>query len=415
MKRAALYKRISIHLVAWLIAFSLNFLFLQNYSIDFDIIHLSSWLSFLVLFYVTYLFIIPFLFRKKHLLFILLSLLLLAATYIGKELVISQYFESRGPQMPGKFQGQPPSGFMPREREGFNDGPGSYNPDGDPREFSPGQNPGPPMQESHEFSPGHKPGSQMQQASKFRPYPGRDRQAFRILNVGRILMNTSGMLLFYLLAISIRFVMKSREDETKRSELEKEKIRTELSFLKQQINPHFLFNSLNSIYSLSLIKSKLTTDAILRLSSILRYVIYDSEYSSVALKKELETMQDYVEMQKLRLTVKTKLSFDSQGEPEDYMIEPLLLLPLLENAFKYGTDNVNESFINIDINIEDEHLCLKVANVIVTKIQSDRKDYGVGIKNLKRRLELLYPDSHLLNISEKDNIFTVYLELKLKK
>lgn len=250
---------------------------------------------------------------------------------------------------------------------------------------------------------------------ELRKPPFQDRKTEHFFNVRRILIESYGVILFYLLAFSMQFILRWQKDEYQKSELEKERIKTELSFLKQQINPHFLFNSLNSIYSLALDRSKTTTDAILKLSSILRYVIYDSENSSVSLQKDIETLQDYINMHKLRLTPKTVLSVDFTGNPSEYKIEPLLLLPIIENAFKYGIDTVNDSFIDISLKITEEKLNLKVINKIIKETDKKKKDFGIGIKNLNRRLELLYPGNYHLTFFVLKNIFTVQLGLKLKK
>lgn len=258
----------------------------------------------------------------------------------------------------------------------------------------------------------------------------------------RIIFSSYGLVLFYMLAFLIRFIQKWQDDEKQRNELEKEKISNELSFLKQQINPHFLFNSLNSIYSLSISQSELTSNAILKLSAILRYVLYETENELVPLENELKVINNYIELQKLRQTEKVTVNYSVEKEtgkpeipdkpyetdepavidekretdkPNAFKIEPLILLPPVENAFKHGADNVNESFIDIHIIIVGNRLEMNVSNSIMTHSSDKTKDSGIGIKNLKRRLELLYPDEHKFEISEKDGIFRVRLLLQLKK
>jgi sensor histidine kinase YesM len=223
------------------------------------------------------------------------------------------------------------------------------------------------------------------------------------------------ILLIYLGGVSIRFIGKWNDDEKRKSEIEKEKIATELSFLKQQINPHFLFNSLNSIYSLTISKSDKAVDSILKLSSILRYMLYESGASHVSLRDELQIVNDYIELQKLRITEKVNLVYKMEGTPASYKIEPFIIVPLIENAFKYGVDNYNSSTINILIEIKEDMLLLRLKNTIVKSSDILSGEGGIGIKNIKRRLDLLYPGDYTFDIDKTGELFSVILELKLKE
>jgi LytS/YehU family sensor histidine kinase len=218
-----------------------------------------------------------------------------------------------------------------------------------------------------------------------------------------------------LLAFSFRLIEKWQDDEKQKVKLEKEKVSTELSFLKQQINPHFLFNSLNSIYSLSISKSETTPDSILKLSSILRYVLYESEKELVFLHDELQTIKDYIELQKLRLTEMVTVNYKVEGISENKKIEPLLLIPIIENAFKYGVDNIKKSFIDINIKIREGKIELEVSNKIVAIADKNKTDSGIGIKNIKRRLDLLHGNNYEFDIKEENNVFSVRLKLNLKE
>ncbi|MBN2519103.1 MAG: histidine kinase [Bacteroidales bacterium] len=240
------------------------------------------------------------------------------------------------------------------------------------------------------------------------PFPGKH---FPIRNF----LPLYSILLVYTASFSIRFIQKWREDEKIRAEVEKERVSSELSFLKQQVNPHFLFNSLNSIYSLSLSKSKNTTNAILKLSSILRYMLYETDNKQVPLTEELEIIKSYIDIQKLRITKKVKVNIDITGDPDNYKIEPLLLIPFIENAFKYGVDNINDSFIDIIIVILKNKLEFTVKNKIVQKPDDKKQNSGIGIKNIKRRLDLLYANNYKLDIKKFDDIYFVNLCLNLKK
>ncbi len=360
MRNSNTLLKIGVHVALWLFLFLLNYLFLKNYSVRYDhFMHISTWLVYALVFYTTYYFIMQFFFKKNWVVFIGISLLVLILAfnvrdYSGKR--YRDYMISKNISLRERapFLGERPPHFMRDRRGGF------------------------------------------------------------FAQRGEIINNSYGLLIFYLLAFSLRLIQKGQDDEKQKMKLEKEKVSTELSFLKQQINPHFLFNSLNSIYSLSISKSDATPDSILKLSSILRYVLYDSEKPLVYLKDELKTTQDYIDLQHLRLTEKVSVLYKVEGATENYKIEPLLLIPIIENAFKYGVDNVKESFIDIQIKIEDKKLELKVSNKIVGNEKNKREDSGIGIKNIKRRLELLHEDSYEFDINEKDEVFSVRLLVNLK-
>jgi len=228
-------------------------------------------------------------------------------------------------------------------------------------------------------------------------------------------MSFYSVLLIYIGSITLRFISKWQDDEKRKSEIEKENIATELSFLKQQINPHFLFNSLNSIYSLTITKSDKAVDSILKLSSILRYMLYESGTSQVRLHDELQIINDYIELQKLRITEKVNLIYKVEGNSASFKIEPFILVPLIENAFKYGVDNYNNSTIEIHVSMRDNKLHLIVRNTVVKRLDPFKSESGIGIKNIRRRLDLLYPNEYSFDIDETDNIFTVKLEIDLKE
>lgn len=230
-----------------------------------------------------------------------------------------------------------------------------------------------------------------------------------------VIPNLSQLFIIVLASISFRFIRKWQDDEKVKFEIDKERISNELSFLKQQVNPHFLFNAINSIYSLSLSGNPSASDAILKLSSIIRYMLYETDRKFVTLKNEIEIIEDYIELQKLRITEKVKLTFQVSGDSGPYSIAPLLLIPLIENAFKHGIDNVSNSFIDINIEIKEDALNLRIRNSIISRTETNTEKSGIGIKNIIRRLELLYPKAHTFNSSRDDGYFLVILRLALKK
>ncbi len=191
-------------------------------------------------------------------------------------------------------------------------------------------------------------------------------------------------------------------------------LNTEISFLKAQINPHFLFNTLNSIYALTLVKSDNAPDAVIRLSGMMRYAVSEANYGQVPLSKEISYISNYVALQKLRITEKILITYELTGETEDKLITPFLLIPFIENAFKYGVNAEENSDIWIRIDINDTDLVMQVENNKVY-VKKD-KDYGtsLGIKNTKKRLQLLYPGRHSLKIKDGKYDFRVLLQIKFK-
>jgi two-component system LytT family sensor kinase len=196
-----------------------------------------------------------------------------------------------------------------------------------------------------------------------------------------------------------------------KNEAELEKTRAELSLLKSQVNPHFLFNTLNNLYSLALSSSESTADAILKLSGIMRYLIdMEGQSSKVAASQEIECIRQYIDLQKLRISENHSIQFNIEGNPDSFLIEPLLMLPLVENAFKYGIAPDGRTKILIQIEVNENHFHLKIENGIF-RSGNIFPGLGTGIKNLRKRLDLLYPSSSSLNTKEENSQFTAELKL----
>lgn len=235
-------------------------------------------------------------------------------------------------------------------------------------------------------------------------------------NPPRMLGNIPFILMIIGVSTSLKLSQAWFKNEQAQQDIKKEHLATELAFLKSQINPHFLFNSLNSIYSLAFKKSDLAPEAILRLSKIMRYVLDESPSTCVPLEKELDHLQDYVELQKLRLTEKTKLSFVVDNQASNQTIEPMLLVPFIENAFKHGADTTVQSVITIKINISANQLVFQSTNTIAQRNSNQsEQDSGIGLKNVARRLQMLYPGHHKLDVVEEKNLYAVTLFLTLKQ
>lgn len=193
---------------------------------------------------------------------------------------------------------------------------------------------------------------------------------------------------------------------------ENERKTFELIYLRKQINPHFLFNSLNAIYSLANKKSDLVGDAIVTLSELMRYMLYETNNKSVLLEKEISYIKNYIELQKLRLNDVENIHINIQGNTQNKFIEPLLLISFIENAFKFGTDYKGSTRVKIKIIVHDNDLNFWVENKI-EKESGNTQNSGIGISNIESRLKLLYPNAHTLTISEENKLYSVFLNLKL--
>ena len=203
------------------------------------------------------------------------------------------------------------------------------------------------------------------------------------------------------ISTSVTAVQKWQKDAELRRELEKEKINSELSFLKAQINPHFFFNTLNNIYALTLIDVDDAREALHKLSRMMRYVLYDTQQGKVRLSQELAFLQDYVQLMQLRLTDKVKVKIDVPASPNDVMIAPMLLLPFLENSFKHGVSATQPSEIYLGLTQNGEEVMVEIKNTLFSgkRITLDESN-GIGLINTRRRLDLLYPGKYKLVVNE---------------
>ncbi len=191
-----------------------------------------------------------------------------------------------------------------------------------------------------------------------------------------------------------------------------EKIASELEVLKLQIGPHFLFNTLNNIRWLARQKSEKTEETIVILSSLLRYILYETNTEMVPLQNEIRNLEDYISLQKIRLTNLTSVDFKIIGYNKTQTIEPLLFIPFVENAFKYGVHNQIKSSIEILIKTEANKLFFQTKNAIFEGSQNTKdEESGIGINNVERRLKMIYPENHQLRIDKSEGIYTINLEI----
>jgi two-component system, LytTR family, sensor histidine kinase AlgZ len=213
----------------------------------------------------------------------------------------------------------------------------------------------------------------------------------------------------------LRFAADWFELAAKQKEIENERLLAELNFLKAQINPHFLFNTLNNLYYLAYTQSPNTTEVIAKLSQMMRYMIYDSNYLQVPLTKEIEYMRNYISLERLRLNDQIPITFSTQGNVEGVLIAPLIFITFLENAFKHGVSNNDKNaFVKIDMQLEGKQCIYTVENskLASTKPESEEKS-GIGLQNLKRRLDLSYPDRYILKTEDKPDRYFVQLNITL--
>lgn len=219
-------------------------------------------------------------------------------------------------------------------------------------------------------------------------------------------------LLIYTIGTCIALMQRWLHTERTNQEIQNEKLNTELSFLKSQINPHFFFNTLNNIYSLAVVRSEQTATAVLKLSSIMRYILTETQVEEVALPNEVEFIKNFIDLQLVRLTDKVTINFICEGNIEDKKIAPLMFIPFIENAFKYGVSTKEKTSIEIRLSANPESVSLFVSNTIVKADNGIHDTTGIGINNVKRRLELLYPDRYSLDVKDDGNQFIVQLDIK---
>ena len=193
-------------------------------------------------------------------------------------------------------------------------------------------------------------------------------------------------------------------------EREKQYLETELNFLKTQIHPHFFFNTLNNLYSLTLKKSDLAPEVVLKLSGLMSYMLYESNAAKVSLAREITYLQNYLDLEKLRFGQRLTVLFEMEGQIEEVSIPPMILILFVENSFKHGVkNNVNHIQIDISLRMEGGYLFFQVKNPVGNR--SPKENEGIGLKNAKRRLDLLYGKNYQLDISEKDSQFFVFLKM----
>lgn len=231
-----------------------------------------------------------------------------------------------------------------------------------------------------------------------------------IIFLGNVLVG----LLSTVLKVVIDWVRYQREKQ----ELTTRTMQSELRFLRSQINPHFLFNTLNNLYALTLIKSDIAPDIVLKLAEIMRYMLYECNEKHVLLSKEIQYMQNYLDLERLRQPRAADISLTVEGDVSDQMVAPLMFVPFLENSFKHGLnhDLQGNGYVRAQLKVQQRVLEFTIENSKAGQFPRHHhvKSGGIGLTNIKHRLDLLYPKQHALTILDEPNKFTVHLSLPIE-
>jgi hypothetical protein len=372
-----------IHIAGWLLFMAFPLVFLNSRGQDNSIWSLlqkpNYWLfcfTYIFLFYSNAYYFIPALFlKKKYVLYSIVTLILLGGVYYLKpfdKLLRSSENRVNSLTPPEHPFGPPPADYPKQD---------GRQPEGPPP---------PPFQS--------------------------DQQGAGGINIKRRSppLDSSSLFIFLMimaLSTAIKIIQQWQLTEQRAARAEADKTSAELSFLKAQINPHFLFNTLNNIYTLAVTKDDHAPDSIMKLSNIMRYVTDDVAADFVPLQSEVDCIGDYIELQHLRISNNTSINFIVEGNIDNKNIAPLVLMTFVENVFKYGISKHEKSVIDIKIHTNAAEISFFCRNRIFLG-RNENQRTGIGIKNTKQRLAHLYPDKHLLNISNQNDQYTVQLTLQ---
>jgi len=354
--------RIFLHLLSWFILLGLPLYFIKRWQVgnDFIWIYYINTLVIGIIFYLNYLVLVPmFFFQNRRLKYFLSVVIVLAFFYFvtdkSNELVfnyISTGNNTEFAKLPGVEASTP---AIPDKGSSFVR---------------------PPYRQMHLFNYGF----------------------------------TSLFLVFF--SMGMRVLERHSQTEKLQKELEKEKLNSELAFLKNQISPHFFFNTLNNIYSLISINTEDSQQSVLKLSKLMRYLLYESEHGNTPLSNEIAFMNNYIDLMKLRMSDKINLSVSFPVEYEDINIPPLLFIPFIENAFKHGISYREMSFIDISMLTSKGSISFRSVNSIVKPREDTESEHsGIGLDNVSKRLNLLFPDRHKLTINKSGTSFEVLLNI----
>ena len=204
--------------------------------------------------------------------------------------------------------------------------------------------------------------------------------------------------------------------QREKKDLQTQTMRSELNFLRSQINPHFLFNTLNNLYALTLKKSNKAPEIVLKLSEMMRYMLYECNEKRVPLKKEVSMIRNYLALEQLRQGEGYDIRFQLNGDVRDQQIAPLMFIPFLENAFKHGVSHsLTSGYIHVELTVDDHEIDFSIVNSKPERVSSPSRKIsgGIGLPNVRRRLNLIYPNTHQLDVTDSPNNYKVRLQLKL--
>lgn len=240
-------------------------------------------------------------------------------------------------------------------------------------------------------------------------FPGWDKILFSQVMVKSIF----SFLMISGLAVAIKLVKQFYQEREHMHHLQKEKLAMELAMLKGQVHPHFLFNTLNNLYALTLSQSAKAPDVVMHLSDLLRYMLYECSADEIPVRKEIELLRKYVELEKLRYGNRIDVSFNCIGDLNASSVAPLILFPFVENSFKYGVSKQYDAcWINIYMHLENDKLIFHITNS-TSEQPAEAGVGGIGLANIKKRLELLYPGKYELHITDNAGIYSVKLKMQL--
>lgn len=246
--------------------------------------------------------------------------------------------------------------------------------------------------------------------------PDYDYGANPLFDVGKAVTNAVQVYTVVFAAIIIKLLKRNYQQEQVAKDLAKEKLDAELKFLKGQIHPHFLFNTLNNLYSITMQESPRASELVMKLSTFLDYMLYEANVTRVSLRKEVAQMKNLIELERLRYGQRLQVAFSIRGDISNKFIPPLLMLPFVENAFKHGVSREIElSFISIDFHVKDHRLVLQVENSKgETAPLNEEISKGIGLKNVRRRLELIYGSKQYdLQVFDEEETFMIVLKIPL--
>lgn len=248
--------------------------------------------------------------------------------------------------------------------------------------------------------------------------PNYDYATYPMLHFGKALQRTTNVYTIVFAAAAIKLIKRNYQNEKIAQELSREKLDAELKFLKAQIHPHFLFNTLNTLYSLTLQNSPRSAEVVLKLSNLLDYMLYDCNVPRISLRKEVNQVKNLIELERLRYSDRLEVDFTLTGDVKNQQVPPLLMLPFIENAFKHGVSKKTEdAFIHIDLRVKEDTLILRVENSSSPDDNgSQEKEYtkGIGLRNVRRRLDLIYgPEKYDLQVFNEEDTFMIVLRIPL--